>query len=34
MTFIELNRQMEAKWRRGEITWEQFDWHLRWICGA
>ena len=29
-----LNREMERKWRSGEITFDQFDWHLRWMCGA
>lgn len=29
-----LNREIECKWRAGEITWESFDWWLRWICGV
>jgi hypothetical protein len=29
----ELNREMETKWRSGEITFAQFDRHLRWVCG-
>ena len=29
-----LNAEIEAKWRRGEITWEAFDWWLRTICGV
>lgn len=34
MTLIELNREMERKWRAGEITFAVFDWHLRMICGV
>ena len=29
-----LNREMERRWRAGLITWEAFDWWLRWICGV
>lgn len=29
-----IGRQIEAKWRRGEITFAQFDWHLRSIEGV
>jgi hypothetical protein len=29
-----LNRQIEAAWRRGEVSFEAFDWWLRWICGV
>jgi hypothetical protein len=29
-----VNRQIEALWRAGEVTWEAFDWWLRWICGV
>jgi len=25
---------MEAKFRRGEISFASFDWHLRHICGV
>lgn len=31
---IKLNREMERKWRAGEITFRTFDWHLRHICGV
>lgn len=31
---VELNRHMERAWRRGEISWETFDWYLRTICGV
>lgn len=34
MILIELNRLMEARWRRGEITFDQFNWHLKWVCGV
>lgn len=34
MTLIDLNRQMEARWRSGDITFAQFSWHLMWICGV
>jgi len=30
----DLNRQIEARWRRGEITFAAFDWWLRWMCGV
>jgi len=33
MTLVQLNREMERKWRAGEITFNQFDWHLRTMCG-
>jgi len=29
-----LNRQIEEKFKRGEITWESFDWWLRTMCGV
>jgi hypothetical protein len=32
--FVALNRDMEAKFRRGEISFSQFDWHLRTMCGV
>jgi hypothetical protein len=32
--FVALNRDMEAKFRRGEISFASFDWHLRHICGV
>jgi len=28
------NARIEATWRRGEISWEAFDWWLRWVCGV
>lgn len=33
-SLIELNREMCAKFQRGEISFEAFDWHLRTICGV
>ncbi len=32
--FVALNREMEAKFLRGEISFSSFDWHLRTICGV
>jgi hypothetical protein len=32
--FIALNREMERKWRSGEIPFSTFDWHLRTMCGV
>jgi hypothetical protein len=32
--FVALNREMEAKFLRGEISFSSFDWHLRSICGV
>jgi hypothetical protein len=29
-----LNRQIEAQWRRGGVSFAAFDWWLRWICGV
>lgn len=34
VTMLEVNQEMEARWRRGEISFGQFDWHLRWMCGV
>lgn len=31
---IALNREMERRWRGGEITTAQFLWHLLHICGV
>ncbi len=28
------NARVEAAWRRGAISWEAFDWWLRWVCGV
>jgi hypothetical protein len=32
--FVALNRDMEAKFRSGQISFNSFDWHLRSICGV
>ena len=32
--FVALNREMEAKFLNGEISFTSFDWHLRSICGV
>lgn len=32
--FIALNRDMEAKFLRGAISFNSFDWHLRHIYGV
>lgn len=32
--FIALNREMERKFRAGEISAAAFDWHLRTMCGV
>jgi hypothetical protein len=29
-----LNRAVEGRWRRGEITFAAFDWWLRTMCGV
>ena len=29
-----INREIEDRWRRGEITFEAFDWWLRSMCGV
>jgi hypothetical protein len=34
VTLIEHNRRIEALWRRGEITFEAFNWWLHWVCGV
>jgi hypothetical protein len=31
--FVAANRRVDAMFRRGEITFEAFDWWLRWMCG-
>lgn len=31
---VALNRAIEDKWRRGEITFAAFDWWLRTMCGV
>lgn len=31
---IAANREVEARWRRGEITFNAFNWWLMWICGV
>jgi hypothetical protein len=31
---VQLNREMEDKWRRGEITFTAFNWWLVHICGV
>lgn len=28
------NREVEMRWRRGEITFAALDWWLRWISGV
>jgi hypothetical protein len=28
-----LNREIEERWRRGEISFTNFDWWLRHMCG-
>jgi hypothetical protein len=28
------NRQVEERWRRGEISFAAFNWWLLWICGV
>lgn len=33
MSDKELNTEIELQWRRGELSYEAFDWWLRWICG-
>jgi hypothetical protein len=33
-TFVQIaNRNIEARWRRGEISFAAFDFWLRWISG-
>lgn len=32
--FRRMNRRMERAWRRGDIGFAVFDWHLRTICGV
>jgi hypothetical protein len=29
-----LNQETEARWRSGAITFDAFDWWLRWMCGV
>jgi hypothetical protein len=28
------NARVESAWRRGEISDQNFDWWLRWMCGV
>ena len=34
MPLVSLNRQIEAMWRDGRISFAQFDWWLRTINGV
>jgi hypothetical protein len=31
---IAANRRIEAMWRRAKISYEAFDWWLRWMSGV
>lgn len=30
----QINREIEDLWRAGKLSWESFDWWLRWMCGV